>query len=51
MWRRYLIEWPALVLDGVWLLYLGLVGTLAILCFTTVALMLLAYLLGYRLFW
>jgi hypothetical protein len=49
VWRRYLIDWPARILDTAWLLYLVLIAALTLACFTAVGLTVLAYLLGFPL--
>ena len=51
MWRRMFIDWPAKALDLLWLGYCVCIAALSLLAMTTVALTLVAYLLGYRLFW
>ncbi len=49
--RSFLIDWPARIVEVAWTSYLVLVAAASILCLTTVALMLAADHLGFRLFW
>lgn len=47
LFRKILVEWPAAILDAGVLLYMLLLACAALACFVSVALVLLAYVLGF----